>query len=530
VSAAIYLSHGVLAALLLLSVWVRQDIRSRAVAAVAAVGAASGIVLMFSAQSDETWRTATFGSAIAVVGAAIACAWLITGLADARAGRWQTGVLVGVAGSGAALAAANEWVVPALLFWATSSLAVAALVSGGPGRVAVWLALFASDACLVAGLIGNSLDTDSWLVPRALTGWPLVVVLASAVLRAGVLPLTGIWGALGSEGAPALPLISAGAFVAIIWALGDPVPWLGVGLVVVAILTAIAGLLRAELSVPLIAAAPVSLGLGAAVAEPSAAVAAGVASVIAVALVALWPAVPGRGEAPRALHLAFVPPTIGFVAVVAAAVATFDRAVESDRIADTVVNTLFSALLPVAVAVSVGLGARIARMSEEVVESVRTPNEARALSVVTWALLAASVALAVVPPEILSLEGQPLGSIETRVLLAAAAVIGAGVAYVAWRRRARSSAPKAVADTEEEVVDPDEETTTVLYEAGAPERVKTTETTEEEPATALSFRPLAPATEKRSGKVLAYVAIFLALAMVASVGWFTVYGMRLGFL
>jgi hypothetical protein len=525
VSAAIYLSHAALAAVLLLSVWVRRDIRSRVVAIVAAVGAASGIVLMFSAQSTETWRTATFGSAVVAVGVAITCAWLITGLSDARTGKWQTGVLVGVAGSGTALAAANEWVVPALLFWAISSLAIAALVSEGRGRVAVWLALFASDACLVAGLIGSSLDTESWLVPDALTGWPLVVVLASAVLRAGALPLTGIWGALGSEGSPALPLISAGAFVAVIWALGDPVPWLGVGLVVVAILTAVVGLLRTELSAPLIAAAPVALGLGVAVAEPGAAVAAGVASVIAVALVALWPALPGRGEAPRALHLAFVPPTIGFVAVVAAAVATFDRAVESDLIADTVVNTLFSALLPVAVAVSVGLGARIARADHEPAGDDWAPAETRALSIVTWALLAASVALAVAPPEILSLDGQPLGSIETRIMLAAAAVIGAGVAYLTWRRRAAALEPAA--EPEEEAVGPDEEITTVLYEAGAPEPDVTDE---EAPVPALSFHALAPATAKRSGKVLAYVAILLALVMVASVGWFTVYGMRLGFL
>jgi hypothetical protein len=457
-----------------------------------------GLFLMFSAQSEETWRTAGFTGAVACVGAAIVCSWLIAGVSDAGRGRWQTCVLIGVAASGAALAAGNQWVVPALLFWVSSSVALAALCSESRGRVAVWLALFASDACLVAGLIGNALDTESWAVPQSLTGWPLAVVLASAVIRAGALPRTGIWGALESDGASALPLISAGAFTAVTWALGDPVPWLGVGLVVVAILTAIWGLLRSELSAPLVGAVPVALALGVAVAEPGAAVAAGVAAVIAVALVALWPVLAGRGETPRALHIAFVPPTIGFLAVVAAAVATFDRAVEADRIADIVVNTLFSALLPVALAVSVALGTRIARSGLEFEEgAAESPIDPRVISAAAWALLAASVAMTIVPPEVLGMEGRPLDSARVRVLLGIATAIGAGAAYLTARK-----------------------TTAIAPAEGAEDRIPLE----------ISFRPLAPATEQRSGKVLGYVAALLALATLASVGWFTVYGMRLGFL
>jgi hypothetical protein len=496
-SATIYLAPAALAAVLLLAVRLGDELRKRAVLVVSALGVAFGLVFMFAAQSDEIWRTAAFTGAVVCVGAAIACSWLIAGVADGGRGRWQTGVLVGVASTAAVLAAGNDWVVPALLFWTCSSLALAGLASSSPGRVAVWLAIFVSDAALVAGVIGNALETESWRVPDAITGWPLVAVLASAVVRAGALPRTGIWGVLGSGGAPGLPLLSVGAFVAVTWALGDPVPWLGVALVLVAILTAVWGLVKRELSAATVGAVPVALALGAAVAQPSASVAAGVAGAIAVTFVALWPLSVSQGAAPRALHLAFVPPTIGFLVVTAAAVAAFDRASETERIADAVVDTLFSGLLPVALAVTVALGARIAGTEFRSPAPAAEGIDDRLVSGAAWILLAASVALAIVPPDVLELAGQPLGSTGARVLLLVATGIGLAAAWVS-----RSKEPAAEVEEDGEALD-------------SPE---------------ISFATLVPATEKRSGRVLAYVAVFLALAMIVSVGWFTVYGMRLGFL
>jgi hypothetical protein len=519
-SAAVYLSNAALAAALLFFVRTGDRLRGRVVALVAGLGTVSGVVLMFLAQSDESWRSAAFSGAVACVGAGIACCWLIAGVHDAGHGVWPTAVLTGVASCGLALAAGNSWVVPALLFWVCSSFAIAALVADGPGRVAVWLALFVSDACVVAGLIGNGLREETWALPDSLTGWPLVAVLAAAVVRCGALPWTGIWGVLGSNGVVALPLLTAGAFTAVTWALGDPVPWLGVGLVAFSILLAIWGLVRAELSGALVAAVPVGLALGVAVAEPAATIAAGVAAVIAVALVAFWPLAIGRGDAPRGLHISFAPPTIGFLALVGAAVATFDRAVEAERVADQVVNFLFSGLLPLGLAVSVALAARVAGAKGEGLElgTGDAPGpEARNVSIAAWALFAASVAMAIVPPEVLGLEDQPLTSVPARVLFGLAAVVGAGAAYLATRWGGVLVATDGRVGTEgREETDDIEETDEVESPV------------EDRPG--VSFRTLVPTTEKRSGKVLAYVTVFLAVVVLASVGWFTVYGMRLGFL
>ncbi|HYI45383.1 MAG TPA: hypothetical protein VE174_07990, partial [Actinomycetota bacterium] len=88
------------------------------------------------------------------------------------------------------------------------------------------------------------------------------------------------------------------------------------------------------------------------------------AGLLAGTSVLLWPLAEGRAQIERGLLVAFVPPSAGFAAIVAAAVASFDQATATQEVLEAVPWTAVTALLPAAVAAGVMLGARVGRRVE----------------------------------------------------------------------------------------------------------------------------------------------------------------------
>src|SRR5918999_5800336 len=99
---ALYLSHAVAAALLVVGARLPRRARSRWAVIVALVGAVAGAGLAIA--SDGQWRTTTMAPEIGrLIGAGIACAWLLTAVLGPAGERWRTGAYVGVASTGLCL-------------------------------------------------------------------------------------------------------------------------------------------------------------------------------------------------------------------------------------------------------------------------------------------------------------------------------------------------------------------------------------------------------------------------------------------
>ena len=325
-------------------------------------GAALGVMLFFLRHSGASWRTLDVdpGTAVAA-GLAAAAAWLLIGTSGgARKVVWDV-PLVGVAACGLQLFALNRWVVPALLFWLATSIALAALVRDEEGRAQVWFVLAWSDALVVAGLLWHAVDVETWRLPLSADGLTWWFLVAAAAIRSCALPRVGAWAVAGS---PALPLFAGSSFVLLTGIADREQPWVGLAFIALAVATGLWAIRAERFDVTVIGAWPLAAMFCVLLVVPGAPWQAAAASLLALTAILMWPRALGRAQVERGLLLAFVPPMTGFSALLAAAVSTFDRATATPNVLEAAPWTGVTALLPVVLATGVMLGARLGRTPE----------------------------------------------------------------------------------------------------------------------------------------------------------------------
>lgn len=467
--------QAVLGAMVLLAAGLPVAARHRAIQTTATVGVLSAIVLY---GLESRWRTIDLArpeARIAAVG--VGAAWLLVLVGERRRGDWRTAALVGCASTGLLLAAPNRWLVPMLIFWSCSTVATALCLREARPASLGWFALLAGDSLLVAALVAAAQDSGTWLRPETLEGWHLWAASAGTILRAGALPLTGLWGGLETDAGPVLPLVVAGAFALAMPSLTAR-PWVSVLLLGMTLWLAGWSLLHREPRIGIIAAWPVALGLATAFVASRAEAPAGIQATLACAAVVLWPATVGRAQIERGMLIAFLPLTAGFAAVALASRSAFDTA---SRISgfDFLPWAVLVGLLPLAQLAGVLLAARAGAQAE--------PEGFEPAAVLAlWGLLATSIAIWIAAPQGI---GPPRGG---GTLLQIGALAGA-VGAAAFLRR---SPPPSV----------DPAPRTVAYRRSVVEPTRVVD------------------------RSVSVGAGLIGLATLVTVIWFTIDGLRLGFL
>jgi hypothetical protein len=416
----LYSVHTLLAVVLAASTLVAREWRRPILLVAAAVGFAGGVSLALASGDETGWRSTTLGQPQGpIAGAAVACAWLLAGAlgSDRTLG---SAALVGLASTGVLLATLGDWIVPALVLWLTSSVALVALVSMGGLRVGALLALGVSDLALVGAFSLHALVERSWTVPLSLGGLPLALAAASFVVRSGALPLTGIWETLDSRAAPALPLLLGGPLALLGVPLSGSGPWVSFAALVAALGLSGLALFGPELRLSMIGSWPVWLSLGLIAAAPVVLIPVALAALLSLSAVALWPATHGSARSSRGVLLGLLPITAGWMAVVGSAVVTFEREGASSG-GRPVAWSLIAGLLPLIVAAGVALATRVARQS---VPNTSEPPARWA----THALLVGSLCMGLLPPSAVGLARDTLGDLDRVLILNGAAV---GLAFLA---------------------------------------------------------------------------------------------------
>lgn len=386
------LGHAGLGTALLVLDRAPAEIRRRALELAGASGALLGLGLVVAGRAGGGWRTTSFEPAEASpAGLAIACAWILYVALESERARVLPGALVGVAASGLALAATGRFVVPALLFWLCSSLAVAGIAGfdeDRAGRGWIWLCLALSDAGVCAAAIGHVQGADAWTFTGIEDGWAFWALVGAALVRGVVLLVLGGWSTLGTRAAPAVPLMVGGA-VLLAGRAGRTEPWLALALLATGLASAGLVLAGKKLRSRFLSGWPVALALAVTFVTPAHKPLAGSAAIVVVSVMTLWPFAAGRGGFGRGLLLSLVPLTAGFGVVTAGATVSFERAIEEVTVLGSAPWTLIAALLPLALAAGVVLGGRIARAQsgDFVPEAV----------LATWVLVALGVAIGLTP-------------------------------------------------------------------------------------------------------------------------------------
>ena len=424
-AAVLYLSHGFLAMLALFARGLEPGRRSKFLQSLAAMGIVSAAILFFAPSSGEAWRTTLMDVQRAqLISIAVACAWLIF-LTIERVrvtGDWDGFVLVGVGACGLALFGANQWVVPALLFWVVTVAAIAVLVARVPETGAALASVCIATVLVMVALGVEQLDSERWDL-QVMSGWRSWALVAAAVILSGALPIVGVWSAFqGTTTAAALPLAIGAAFLLEAGPSATDQPYAAVVLIVAAVGAAVASVMKGALEVRLIGTWIVALMLGLAFVAPSGEVTAraGFAGIIAVTAIVLWPLSLGRAQIERGLLIAFISITAGFNAISLAADEAFIEATATEDVLAAAPWAMIAALLPVALAAGVVLGARMGRRTEPegyTVEGV----------LATWALFLAAVAWGLFPAVSEAGAGGAL-------LHVAAFVVGVGAARAAATR------------------------------------------------------------------------------------------------
>ena len=359
-----YLAPAFIGLVILLARTLEPVVRARLLffASLAGVGAAAALFLL--RHSGVEWRTTLISPGpIVAAGVAAACAWLLVGVLDAGRGRWQRATLTGVAATGLALFASNEWVVPALLFWAAHSAAVWVLFAGHPQSATGRMLLAVSDVALVAALTTHAVSENAWAIPEEADGIVFALTAVAAVIRIGLLPLVATDAGEGRSG-PELPLVAGGAFVLVTGLAEAEQPWLGLVLVVVSFVLGLRSVLGRQLDLGLMTVWAPMVMLAVLFVVPGAPWQAAAGGLFTLTAAVLWPHALGRAQIERGLLLALVPPAAAFSAIVSAAVATFDQATAGGNLADAIPWAAVTALLPGLLALGIALGARVARQRE----------------------------------------------------------------------------------------------------------------------------------------------------------------------
>jgi hypothetical protein len=344
--------HGALAALCLVAGAFPRPIRARLTTTVALLGAALGGLQVALWESGEGWRTVSLDPAGApIAGAAAMAAWAIVATSSPAEDRWWSGAFVGVSAMGLGMFASNDWLVPALLFWSASSIALIALLVRAEGGIAPVAAIVVSDALLIAAAAQGVLGDGNWTLPVGSgDGW-FWLLAAAAIMRAGTIPLLAPGSARAS-----LPLLAGGG-LSIAAGIGEgSEPWLAAALVATAVLWAVLASTRRAPSIALPCATLAAVGLATIYAGAGAGGAAGIAVALGTGGLVL-----ARASAGTALLVALVPLTPGFSALAAAAEVSFRGATEAPGTVASAPWTALAALLPVALAGAVAMGGRVVR-------------------------------------------------------------------------------------------------------------------------------------------------------------------------
>ena len=488
-------AHAGLGALAIAASFLPPKWERRALVTLCLLGAGTGVAVAVLGVLGETWRSLELGDTAVITGAASSVAWLVTSVTAAPRGRAVACSLVGIGCTALIISASALWLVPMLLFWVCSSLAIAVLAGVGKGGTTAWSALFLSDALLVGGLLVHWLDERTWTMPTELDGWSLYLVLGAAAVRGGALPVIGVWGAMRGTSAPVAPLLAGGSFVLATIALGPGDPWAGAAFFAIAIGSAAWGLWGGKSMLPASGAAAMSLLLGAAIVAPPGLVAGALAAVLAAGAIDLWGRAGALGGAEKSLALTALPPWIGFIAIATAMGAAVDGLATAQDVVDKVPWTFVVVLLPGALAAGTVVAARSVLTLHRAepwwpaLKEFRTDAFALLLS---RALVVAGLAGGMVPGEWLGIDaGYAEWAPRRTILFGAALALGVASAVLFGKKMSTSPAHYPL-----------------------------------EPAW-ITFEPQSGSIAARA---LAGVSLVLAVASIATVAWFTFEGLRLGFL
>ena len=357
------LAPAVLAVLAILSAGVDPEPRGRFLQGLCVAGAMLGLALFFASPlHGEVWRTAYMSpSGTRLAGIAVAAAWMVAAVGERSrgGGRWDLVALTGAAGAGTGLFAVNRWTVPALLFVAIASLALALL---DERRAFECGAVCAGIGLLAASLVWRTLETESWTLPVPVSGARLWVVVAAGVAFA----LVPIVADRTDRPSPSIPLalgISFAVFGSAARAAGPVVALVLVGIALAAVVRALVAK-EAPQRLVIVWVVAVTVGLAALSDSPYVTARAGIAGILAASALSLWPLSLGRAQIERGILVAFVAVTAGFNAIAAAAADSFDKATTLEAVLDAAPWAAMSALLPAALAGGVALGASVGRNPE----------------------------------------------------------------------------------------------------------------------------------------------------------------------
>jgi hypothetical protein len=370
------------------------------------------------------------------------------------------------------LAATGAFVVPALVFWLCSSVALAGLATlRGAGLRRTWPVLATSDALVCAAAIVYVAREDAWAIPGPAAGAVFWALAGAAAIRAAV--LLAAPAAVAAARLPAAPLLAGGAVVLAVRA-GRPEPWLALAFLAGAATVVAVSLARGAVSPDYLGTWLLALSLAVCFVAPDAAPAAGAAAILGVTAAALWAFTGEHGSFERALLAAGVPLTAGYPMIAAGATVAFERATGGGGSAAA--WTIVAALLPGALAGGVVLGGRAAR--------VRGGGFVAEAVLATWVLLAAALFVGLAPGAV----GGPRSSGGILSLHLVALACGAGTALAVNRGKLALGTPRV-------------EKTTLRVDVPS---------------------AIPRAAELASGA--------LGLATAGAAAWLTVWGLRVGFL
>ncbi len=386
-TAALVLAHGLIGLLAVLSSRVQAPQRSRFMQGLAVAGGAIALVLFFAAQWLGDWRTLEVtrpGARIA--GIAIGAAWILVAVTERSrgGGRWDVVASTGVGATALAMYSLNEWTVPALLFAGIAALA-AALASGG----GVAAGLIGAGATLVAGaLVGHVLVAETWRLPLPLHGSQLWLAVAGA----GAFALAAVVLHSSDRPSSATPLALGLAFVTLSSVARGAGPVVALVVLLLALVAVIRTLTKESVAQRVVIewVVAVTFALGAISANLYVTTRSAVAGVLAATAIRLWPLSLGRAQIERGILVAFVAVTAGFNAIAAAASYAFARSTAIESVVYAAPWAGISALLPVALAGGVILGASVGRNPE--------PDDYTRSGVLgSWALVILSIVVGVFP-------------------------------------------------------------------------------------------------------------------------------------
>ena len=392
------LSHAAIAVLAVMSSMFERSVRQSFVQGLAVAGGGLGLLLFFGSPFlPDGWRaTDMTPSGTRIAGVAIVAAWALVAVGERSRGgaRWDVVALTGVASSALCLYALNGWTVPALLFAGIASLAVA-LLNERPGAPVAAMAV--AMALLAAALLWKTIETETWQLPMPLAGARMWLgVGACAAFAAASVTFES-----SDRPSPATPLalgIAFATFGSVAQAAGPVVALVVMG---VALLAVVRTLMKEEVpqSVVMIWVVALTIALGALSANLYVTTRSAIAGIVAASAIRLWPLSLGRGQIERGILVAFVAVTAGFNAIAAAAAYSFDRSTAIERVLEAGPWAAIAALLPVALAGGVVLGASVARNPE--------PEEFTRSGVLgTWAFVLLTIVVGVFP---YIAEGQAVG-------------------------------------------------------------------------------------------------------------------------